>query len=129
MVDERQLDAAAMLDLRREAVRLLPPDRRRAAGHPLPLVLGDPAWADDAGAAVSGKLLLPFNTDSAEFTRGFECGHVWTKLRETDEREFTVHWTNAEMMLRVAEALGLEVEARELDEAWTEVVFTGVVAA
>lgn len=73
-----------------------------------------------------GKLLLPFDTDSVEFTRGFEAGYVWTKLRETDEREFTVHWSNAEMMLRIADALGLEVEAQELDEAWTDVTFTGL---
>lgn len=70
-------------------------------------------------------LLMPFDTDSPEFIRGFECGHVWTKLRETDEREFTVHWTNAEMMLRCAESLGLEVQSEELDDAWCHVTFSG----
>lgn len=73
------------------------------------------------------SLLLPFDVDEPEFIRGFECGHVWTKLRETDELSFTVHWTNAEMMLRVAEALGLEVQAEPLDDAWTEVTFAGEV--
>jgi hypothetical protein len=75
----------------------------------------------------SHGLLLPFDNDSPEFTRGFECGHVWTKLRETDERTFTVHWANAEMMLRVAEALHLEVVAEQLDDGdtWIDVTFTG----
>lgn len=70
---------------------------------------------------------MPFDTDSPEFIRGFECGHVWTKLRETNERSFTIHWTNAEMMLRVAEALGLTVTAEALDDAWSEVTFEGEV--
>ncbi len=73
-------------------------------------------------------LLMPFDSDDPEFTRGFECGHVWTKIRETDEREFVVHWTNGEMMLRVAESLGLEVEAEELDDAWCAVSFSGELA-
>jgi hypothetical protein len=82
---------------------------------------------------VSGHgLLLPFDTDDKQFARGFECGHVWTKLQETDVREFTVHWANAEMMIRVGEALGLEVAAEPLDGAegtWCALTFSGEISA
>jgi hypothetical protein len=69
-------------------------------------------------------LLMPFDTDDPEFARGFEAGHVWTMLQHTQEREFTIHWRNAETMLRIAEALELTVVATPLDDAWTSVVFS-----
>jgi hypothetical protein len=70
--------------------------------------------------------LLPFDTDEPEFVRGFEAGHVWTKLRGSDERQFSVHADNAEMMLRIAEALDLCVSSEDLDGSdgtWLEVTF------
>lgn len=82
-------------------------------------------------------LLLSFDNDSAEFGRGFEAGRIWAALQtfESGDDEpltFTVHWSNAEMMLRIGEALSipvrttgdpLSVERGESDEVWTEVVF------
>lgn len=65
-------------------------------------------------------LLLPFDTDEPEFARGFEAGRLWAKLREDDEEvEAIVHTTNAEMLLRMGEALGRGVIGEELDEVWT----------
>lgn len=69
------------------------------------------------------KPLLPFDVDEPEFVRGFEAGHVWTKLRETDERHFTVHASNAEMMLRIGEANEMQVRSEELGDDWIEVEF------
>lgn len=69
------------------------------------------------------RLLLPFDVDEPEFVRGFEAGRVWSLLHESHEREFTVHASNAEMMLRIAEAMEGSVQSTELDETWMEVEF------
>jgi hypothetical protein len=71
-------------------------------------------------------LLLPFDTDNEDFTRGFEAGHVWTRLRDSgfEQTTFTVHAENAEMMLRIAEALGVTVQSEELGDGWLEVEFS-----
>jgi hypothetical protein len=71
--------------------------------------------------------LLPFDTDDAEFVRGFEAGRVWALLRGVgDEVVETVHANNAEMMLRLGEATGRRVRAVDLDENWIEVSFAEV---
>jgi hypothetical protein len=71
--------------------------------------------------------LLPFDTDDAEFARGFEAGRLWGRLRETDaEVVETVHATNAEMIMRLAEATDRPVQAVDLDEDWIEVTFSEV---
>lgn len=69
------------------------------------------------------KLLLPFDVDDPEFVRGFEVGRVWSLLNQTHEREFTVHASNAEMMLRIAEAMEGSVQSVDLDDTWIEVEF------
>jgi hypothetical protein len=58
-------------------------------------------------------LVLPFDCDSPEFVRGFEVGTVWTGLAK-GIRHFIVHGTNAEMMLRIAEARHLSVRSESL---------------
>jgi hypothetical protein len=74
-------------------------------------------------------MLLPFDTEGLpekedwQFCRGFEAGHVWTKLRESDERTFTAHAANAEMMLRIGEALDLAVSSEDMGDEWMEVTF------
>jgi hypothetical protein len=73
---------------------------------------------------VSGmRLLLPFDVDEPEFVRGFEAGRVWSMLHASHEREFVVHASNAEMMLRIAEAMEGSVQSVDLDETWMEVEF------
>ena len=70
--------------------------------------------------------LLPFDTDDAEFVRGFEAGRLWALLCvEEDEVVETVHASNAEMMLRLGEATRRNVRAADLDENWVEVTFAG----
>jgi hypothetical protein len=70
-------------------------------------------------------LLLPFDVDDPEFCRGVEVGHVWTMLRHTDEREFTCHAANAEMLIRIGEALDLpfSAEAGDDDGHWLFVTY------
>lgn len=80
------------------------------------------------------NLLLPFDADEPEFVRGFEAGRVWANLRiiQAEEWEspapdgtvrFTVHWSNAEMMLRIGEALGFQCRAERLDDLFCDAVF------
>jgi hypothetical protein len=71
--------------------------------------------------------LLPFDTDDAEFARGFETGRLWSLLRGTEDEVIeTVHAANAEMVLRLGEATGRHVQAVELDENWIEATFAEV---
>ena len=74
--------------------------------------------ADDHGY----RLVLPFDTDDAAFVRGFEVGFLYGQL-PGDQRTFVVHTSNAEMVLRLAEALGLSVVSTELDDHFMEVTF------
>lgn len=74
-------------------------------------------------------MLLPFDTDDEQFSRGFEAGRVWDFVgvaiaqEELPTDPVTVHAANAEMMLRIAEAHGVGVRSTDLDETWMEVVF------
>jgi hypothetical protein len=78
---------------------------------------------DSAGHAC----LLKFDTEDAEFARGFEAGRLWALLRGTDDQVVeAVHAANAEMILRLAEATGRQVQAVDLDENWIEATFSEV---
>jgi hypothetical protein len=73
------------------------------------------------------ECLLPFDTEDAEFARGFEAGRLWALLRGTDDEVIeTVHAANAEMILRLGEATGRHVQAVDLDENWIEATFAEV---
>lgn len=74
------------------------------------------------------RLLLPFDTDSPEFTRGFEMGRVWTLLQSFDPDEegsvtFELHAENTEMVLRIAEQLNLGAASKDLGDGWLRVTF------
>lgn len=72
-------------------------------------------------------LRLPFDTDDPEFTRGVEIGLLWAALRDNPGTQvFTLHATNAEMILRVAEVTGRAVRSLELGEDWLDVRFEAV---
>lgn len=78
---------------------------------------------------------LAFDTDDPEFCRGFEAADVYRDCerfaaggggRACDEPGTlgaTVHATNAEMMLRIAERFDLRVQSHEVGDGWLEVTF------
>lgn len=71
-------------------------------------------------------LLLAFDADG-DFVRGFEAGRFWTQLQEGDRDDLIgqpLHASNAEMILRMGEALGLTIAAEPQDETW--IVVTGI---
>lgn len=82
------------------------------------------------------SLDLAFDVDNAEFVRGFEAADVYNAARRFSEGEQihdddapgthsqTVHATNAEMMLRIAERFDLLVRSEELGEGWLQVTFS-----
>lgn len=73
---------------------------------------------------MSYSLALPFDTDSSEFVRGVEVGRLWEQLKADDAaRQETIHVSNAEMAIRIGEAVGRRVEATEIDETWMTVRF------
>lgn len=67
------------------------------------------------------SLVLPFDTDEPEFSRGVEVGMIWARL----DHEYPVHATvraeNAEMVMRIAEARGLSFAAEPLSDDWLAV--------
>lgn len=82
------------------------------------------------------SLVLPFDTEDSEFCRGFEAGHVdaicarfaaGERIYEDDppdQHVETIHASNAEMMLRIAETHKLLVRSEEVDDTWIHVWFT-----
>lgn len=69
-------------------------------------------------------LLLGFDTDEPQFVRGFEIGRVWQLLRtDDDEHVETVHASNLEMLLRLAEATGRRVQTEDLDDTFVLATF------
>lgn len=73
--------------------------------------------------------VLPFDSDSSEFTRGFEVGNVWSILAHMpvpigDSVSFQVHITNAEMMLRLGSVCNYRVSSNELDDEWMRIKFS-----
>ncbi len=75
------------------------------------------------------NMLLPFDTDDDQFARGFEAGRIWDLLgRAISDEEMpvgpvTVHASNAEMILRMAEVQGVTVEWNDLDDTWADISF------
>lgn len=65
-------------------------------------------------------LLLPFDTDSPQFVRGFEIGRLWGLLRAAPDEavEEYAHTSSAEMLLRLGEATGRDVESEEIGDGW-----------
>jgi len=50
------------------------------------------------------SLLLPFDTNDPEFTRGFEAGRIWERIKNDQTNWDTmIHHTNAEMVIRMCE--------------------------
>jgi hypothetical protein len=70
------------------------------------------------------KPLIAFDTNDAEFVRGFEIGRLWTILRtEPGVVEEYLRATNIEMALRLAESTGRRVRSTELSDQWLLVRF------
>lgn len=74
---------------------------------------------------MSFELALPFDTDSEEFVRGFEAGRIWTLMSENPDMlpGLIFHAVNAEMVLRMIEAKGMDLKAEFTDdEMWMRLV-------
>jgi diphthamide synthase (EF-2-diphthine--ammonia ligase) len=65
-------------------------------------------------------LVLPFDSDEAEFRRGVEVGMLWTMVREREPAPaaMMIHSDNAEMVIRIAEACELPFTAAPASEDW-----------
>lgn len=71
------------------------------------------------------ELVLAFDTDDPEFVRGVEVGRLWELLDHAGEAELTIHGTNAEMAMRIAEAKGLAFRGDHLEGDWYHVRIGG----
>jgi hypothetical protein len=74
------------------------------------------------------SLVLAFDTDSPEFTRGIEAGRLYERMvRDPEPFDQMIHATNAEMALRIAEATGRRVSAVDVgDDVWLDLQVQGV---
>jgi hypothetical protein len=66
----------------------------------------------------SYRCALAFDTDNSEFVRGVEVGRLWEQLQSGEPVVQEIHASNAEMLLRMAEATGRSLRADELDDRW-----------
>lgn len=66
-------------------------------------------------------LVLAFDTDNPEFTRGFEAGMLWGRMIHEHEIDQTVHAANTEMVIRMAEVYGWTFTGEVVDEDWLRV--------
>ena len=87
--------------------------RRRHRWNNAPTWLKERGRRDDAQHMESE---LRFDTDDHEFVRGFEIGVLWERLSVDPECEITVHASNAEMVMRVAKAVGCQFSGRDLGD-------------
>jgi hypothetical protein len=72
------------------------------------------------GDATHG-LILAFDSDDPEFTRGFEAGQLWERLERDGYAGQLIHAENAEMVMRMADAKGLAFRAEDLGHGWMRV--------
>lgn len=84
--------------------------------------------SDENGSAGWG-LVLAFDTDEPEFTRGVEAGMLWERLERDGCAAQLVSAANAEMVMRMAEARRLEFRADDLGGGWLHVVIGPEIAA
>jgi len=67
--------------------------------------------------ADSSDFLLEFDTVDNEFQRGFECGEIWACLTDgVLEVHSIISASNAEMVMRMAEATNYSYQGRYLSE-------------
>jgi hypothetical protein len=57
---------------------------------------------------------LRFDTDDPEFVRGFEIGVLWERLTSSGSCHMAVSASNAEMVMRVAKAVGCQFSGQDL---------------
>lgn len=69
------------------------------------------------------SLVLAFDTSTSDFVRGAEVGRLWEQLKSDEPIVQEVHASNAEMLLRMAEATGRALRADDLDDTWLLVHF------
>jgi hypothetical protein len=65
-------------------------------------------------------LILPFDSDEPEFVRGFEAGRLYEQLHGDEPFSQTIHASNAEMAMRMCEAVGRDFSADQVDHNWIE---------
>ena len=68
--------------------------------------------SDDAEGNVGYGLIVSFPDESASFVNGFEAGALWNRLTGGAEAEIslTTHTENREVIARMADAQGWDVE-------------------
>jgi hypothetical protein len=68
------------------------------------------------------SLILAFDTDSADFARGFEAGRLWERIKaDRTSWSQTIDAANAEMVMRMCDAEDREFRAEALEGDWVEV--------
>lgn len=77
--------------------------------------------ADGQDEEAEYGLVLAFDTDDQEFTRGFESGQLWERIERDGRAEQLIHAGNAEMVMRIAEAKRLTFSAEDLSDGWLRV--------
>lgn len=65
--------------------------------------------------------VLAFDSDDPEFVRGFEAGRLWAQMDAGEPMTATIHASNSEMVMRMAEVRGYRFTASDLDASFISV--------
>lgn len=77
---------------------------------------GEDCMADDC--------VLSFDNDTLDFTLGVEVGILFRRLQEEPlPIEAVVHVENTEMVMRLAESMGMTVRSDDAGDKWLTVLF------
>lgn len=72
-------------------------------------------------------MVLPFDTNDPKFARGFEAGGIWGRMQcREDLIEQTIHGTNTEMVMRMAEAAAYRFHADPGPGDWMHVTLAAL---
>lgn len=71
------------------------------------------------------SLLMPFDTDHPEYSRGFELGQLWAALeRRPDEHKCTMRDSNTTMIVRTANYFKYHVQIVAVGYGWVDVTLS-----
>lgn len=70
-------------------------------------------------------LMLQFDSDNPEFTRGFEAGIIYNKCQNNiDVVDQNIHASNSEMVIRICELFEKKFVGQLLDDDWMCITIT-----
>lgn len=77
---------------------------------------------EDGNEEAEYKLVLAFDSDDPEFSRGFEAGMLYMSLGDKHVTKINqlLHAANAEMVMRMCEKMNWKFSAEDIGNDWLQ---------